>query len=54
MKRSKLQLFALTSLGGLVILALMFGLMLGAIALDDSPNKCASKVASKVYDPKCF
>ncbi|AXH49365.1 hypothetical protein HWB76_gp035 [Streptomyces phage Blueeyedbeauty] len=53
-KSSKLRLFLLTSLGGLVILAMMFGLMMGILMLDNSPNKCASKVAAKVYDPACF
>ncbi|QOI67623.1 hypothetical protein SEA_BEUFFERT_255 [Streptomyces phage Beuffert] len=54
MKVSKLKAFLLTFLGGLVILAFMFGLLFVGMALDDSPNKCASKVAAKVYDPACF
>lgn len=54
MKHSKLKSFALTSLGGLIMLALMFGLLFLAMSLDDSPNKCATKVATRVYDPACF
>lgn len=41
-------------LGGIGILAFMFVLMLTILSLDDSPNKCASKVASRVYGPECF
>ncbi|QWT30115.1 membrane protein [Streptomyces phage TunaTartare] len=41
-------------LGGIGILAFMFVLMLTILSLDDSLNKCASKVASRVYAPECF
>jgi len=54
MKRTRLREFILTSVGSLAILALLFGLLFLAMSLDDSPNKCATKVATKVYDPACF
>jgi len=54
MKGSRLKEFVLLSLGSLVMLALLFGLMLLIVSMDNSPNKCATKVASKVYDPQCF
>ncbi|QNN99330.1 membrane protein [Streptomyces phage Faust] len=40
--------------GSIAILAFMFVMMFAILALDDSQNKCASKIASKVYDPECF
>jgi hypothetical protein len=54
MKGSRLKEFVLLSLGGIGVLAIMFCLLYLIISLDDSPHKCATKVASKVYDSRCF
>ncbi|UUG69549.1 hypothetical protein SEA_SHAM_249 [Streptomyces phage Sham] len=53
-QRKKLKEWVGLILGGIGILVFMFAMMLTILSLDDSPNKCASKVASRVYAPECF
>lgn len=53
-RKRRAREFFLLSLASLAVLLIVFGLMFGMISLDDSPNKCASKIAAKIYDTKCF
>ena len=47
------ELFALF-VGGILVLCLTVGMLFMVVALDGSKNKCASKIAVKIYDRNCF
>jgi hypothetical protein len=54
MKRSRVWEWFWLTMGTFAIMAAMFGLIFAIVSLDKSPDHCAIKIQSKVYDPKCF